>query len=95
MSEFAYVGASMKLSGEAALPAKNQEYDHGDEVYLVVRTKVHEVSFPEDKDGIITRVHKSKAEEAFLVDPEQAESLIAEAKAEVTGQRSIYNEAST
>lgn len=92
MSEFDYYSASMKLSGEAALPHGSQEYEHGDEVYVVARVKVHEVSFPEDKDGVIERVHKGKAEAAFVVDAEAAERLIAAERERVSGQGNLIAE---
>ena len=88
MKEFDYVGASLKISGEAALPYVTGAYEHGDEIHVVARVKVHEVAFPE-KEGVVERVHKSKAEWVHVIDPEQAEKLAALEKERVSSQGSI------
>jgi hypothetical protein len=93
MSEFDYIGATVKLGGEAPLPHGQSEYEHGDEVYLVSRARISEVDFPEDKDGNILRVHKAKAINAFVVDAEQAERLIAAERERIEGQGSLIAEA--
>lgn len=91
-SEFEVIGATVKVSGDAPLPNDASEYEHGDEVYVVARAAVNEVSFPEDKDGNVLRVHKAKLSQAFVVDGDDAEKLIAKERERVSGQGNLIAE---
>lgn len=88
--EFEAVSTSIKIAGEAVMPDL-REMQHGDEVFIVARAKVSEVSFPE-KNGAITRVHKAKLTELFLIAPEVADVLMAEERERQSGQGNIIAE---
>lgn len=91
-TEFEVIGATMKVSGDAPLPTDAAEYDHGDEICLISYATVKEVAFPEDKDGNVIRVHKAKLTQAFVVDAEDAEKVIAKQREKLTGQGNIIAE---
>ena len=90
MSDFDYKCAALRVSGDAELLA-GEEYEHGDEVYVVGRVRVGEVAFPE-KDGSVKRVHKSRLTKVVIVtDSEAAEAFMAKALSNKTGQSTIYD----
>jgi hypothetical protein len=91
VSEFDVIGTALKMAGDAALP-EGTEFEHGDELYVVAKVTVKEISFPETKDGAIIRVHKARAKEAYVVDAEDAERVIAAERERQTGQGSIIAE---
>lgn len=91
MSEFDVIGTALKMAGDAALP-EGTELEHGDDLYVVAKVTVKEISFPETKDGAIIRVHKARAKEAYVVDAEDAEGVIAAERERQTGQGNIIAE---
>lgn len=90
-SEFDVIGTTVKVSGEAILPT-GTEFEHGDELYVVAKVKVNEVAFPKTKEGAIVRVHKAKAEDAYVVDAEDAERVVAAERERQSGQLNIIAE---
>lgn len=90
-SEFEVIGSTARITGEAVLPA-GTELEHGDELYVVCRVSVKEVAFPETKEGAILRVHKAKADDAFIVGAEEAEAVIAAERERVSGQGNLIAE---
>lgn len=91
ISEFDVIGTVLKVTGDAALPP-DTEFEHGDELYVVAKVTVKEIAFPETSQGTIIRVHKARAKEAFVVDAEDAERVIAAERERQTGQGSIIAE---
>lgn len=91
ISEFDVIGTVLKVAGDAALPP-DTEFEHGDELYVVAKVTVKEIAFPETSQGAIIRVHKARAKEAFVVDAEDAERVIAAERERQTGQGSIIAE---
>lgn len=81
----------MKVAGDAVLP-EGTEFEHGDVLYVVAKVTVKEISFPETKDGQIIRVHKARAKEAYVVDAEDAERIIAAERERRTGQGNLIAE---
>lgn len=90
-SEFEVIGSTARVTGEALLP-EGTELEHGDELYVVCKVTVKEVSFPETKEGAIIRVHKAKADDAFIVDAEDAERVIAAERERTSGQGNLIAE---
>jgi hypothetical protein len=91
MGEFDVIGVLLKVTGEAVLPA-GTELEHGDELFVMCRVTIREIAFPETKEGSVIRVHKARADEAFVIEAEAADKVIAAERERLTGQGSLIAE---
>lgn len=84
--------SSLKATGETRVKDKFRNLDHGDQVFLIACVEVNKISFPQDKDGLIERVHNAKASELYVISPEDAEKVMSQYREVEDGQGSIIAE---
>jgi isopentenyl phosphate kinase len=85
--------STLKASGETIAKGDFRELEHGDEVFIAAKVKVDKLTFPQDKDGMITRQQSAKAsEEMYIITAEEFDRATVKYKEEETGQLSITGE---
>lgn len=93
--------SAVKITGAGdglsdALTLDNVEIPKHEERYFVIRAKCADISFPTDKKGITTRVHKMSTDDIMLMDDDLAKRMLAanaesfaRKKAQVDGQMEL------
>lgn len=84
--------STLTATGNTRVKEKFRELEHGDYVFLVASVRVNNISFPQDKDGLIERRHAAKADEMYLLSPEQFDKIAEPFREEADGQGSILAE---
>jgi hypothetical protein len=77
--------STLKITGETRVDDKFRNLEHGDLVFVVQRGEVKKLQFPQDKDGLINRQQVAKADEMFVISPEDWDELAAKYRIEPTG----------
>ncbi len=86
--------STLKASGECRAKGDNRELEHGDEVFVAMKVKVNSLTFPPEKDGMITRQHAAKVsdDEMYIITPDEFDRATAKYKEDETNQLSIIGE---
>lgn len=77
--------STLKVTGETRVQDKFRNLEHGDIVFVVQRAEVSKLQFPRDKDSLIIRQQISKADEMFVISPEEYDEIAARHRVVPTG----------